>query len=193
MKLSPLATKSLLIRLTMLLIAPVLIMALFRMSSHASTKNTTPNPILNRTELHTLEGIAWRMESMLTLANYTRTHVWPHAVRDSKGRAGLFISSSAPLLEAKDGEKEEMKRAWTVLGLVAAVKYAVGSPIKVGHIAFTDSDGIEGDRWYYDLDFGTAREIHRRLISGDLKATEAHDLIAACWIKITAHHDLAVK
>ena len=77
-----------------------------------------------------------------------------------------------------------MKRAWVVLGLIAAVKYAEGS--QLGHIAFTDADRLQGERCYYDLDIAPAREIHRDLLRGRLALDVAFDVIAARWEKVTA-------
>jgi len=152
---------------------------------------TAPGKLLTRTELLALENIAHRAESMMAVSNIVPTRVWPHAVQDARGRQGIFISSLRPLLEEKDERLIMAKRAWVVLGLVAAVKYAEGS--QIGHIAFTDADGLQGERYYYDLDIAHARDIQRDLLRGRLALNAAYEVISARWEKITAEHDLATR
>lgn len=153
--------------------------------------------LLSSNELLHLENIARRTEAMMNHFNLVPTRVWPHAVTDAKGRQGLFISSLRPLFASTDERDVLAKRAWVVLGLIAAVKYAEGS--QIGHIAFTDtdtdtdSDGFQEDRYYYDFDIAQARDIHRDLVSGRLALEEAFEIIASHWEKVTAEHDLAIR
>ena len=160
-------------------------------ASIIQTSITESGQPLKARELLTLENIAKRTESMMGVATFVSTHVWPHGVRDSKGRLGIFIGSSRPLFSEKDERIVEQKKAWIVFGLIAAVKYCEGS--QVGHIAFTDWDGINGERWYYDLDMQTACEIHRWMLQGLVAPKHAYHLIESSWVKVTAEHDLAVR
>lgn len=171
------------------------VLALVGMESPQGFSVTQTHPaagkLLDRTELLLLENISRRAESMMAVSNIVPARVWPHAVADAKGRQGIFISSMRPLFEEKDPRLVLAKRAWVVLGLVAAVKYAEGSPL--GHIAFTDADGMQGGRYYYDLDITHARDIQRDLLRGRLHFEDAYDVISARWEKVTAEHDLAVR
>ena len=161
------------------------------MESLAASAQSPRGRVLDRVELHALENIARRAQSMMELSNVVPTRVWPHAVTDARGRQGLFISSMRPMFDENDEYLIKFKRAWVVLGLIAAVKYAEGS--QLGHIAFTDVDGLQGERCYYDLDIAPAREIHRDLIRGHLALDDAYDVIAARWEKVTCSHDLAIR
>jgi hypothetical protein len=168
---------------------PVLV--LVGMESLAQPAKPDAGRVLDRLELQALENIARRAESMMEVSNVVPTRVWAHAVTDARGRQGIFISSMRPLFDEKDEHLIQVKRAWVVFGLIAAVKYAEGSPL--GHIAFTDADGLQGERCYYDLDIAPAREIQRDLIRGRLALDDAYDVIAARWEKVTSSHDLAIR
>lgn len=144
---------------------------------------------LSRAELLPLEAIARRVQSMMEVASFTPTRVWPHGVRDQQGRLGIFLSSARPLFGDPKPVIVQAKEAWVVFGLVASVKYAEGS--QLGHIAFTDSRGETGERWYYDISMAEAREIHDLMIRGLLRPENAFKLIEASWQKINADHYLA--
>lgn len=146
---------------------------------------------LTRSEMLPLEAIALRVQSMMSVATFTPTRVWPHGVRDQQGRLGIFLSSERPILHDPTPAMVQAKKAWVVFGLVAAVKYSEGS--QVGHVAFTDSSGETGERWYYDISMAEAREIHEMLIRGILQPDNAFRLIEAAWQKVTPQHDYAVK
>ncbi|MDI1311829.1 hypothetical protein [Prosthecobacter sp.] len=145
---------------------------------------------LNRIELHRLENISRRMVEMMSVVSHASL-IWPHGVRDSKGRMGIFIGSERPLFEEPGFEVETVRQAWVVFALIAAVKHSEGS--QVGHIAFTDVNGMLGERWYYDMDMVTAREIHRLLIHGVILPPAAYKMITSVWQKVTVEHDLAIK
>lgn len=85
----------------------------------------------------------------------------------------------------------QIREAWVVFGMVAAVKYCEGS--QVGHIAFTDVRGMFGEQWYYDLDMSDAQEIHRLLVHGLIQPARAYRMIVSSWQKVTVNHDLAVQ
>lgn len=167
------------------------VIVLVGMESLAQPPLPATGRVLVRVEFHALENIARRAESMMEVSNVVPTRVWAHAVTDARGRQGIFISSMRPLFDEKDERLVLAKRAWVVLGLIAAVKYAEGSPL--GHIAFTDADGLQGERCYYDLDIVPAREIHRDLLRGRLALDQAYDVIASRWEKVTSSHDLAIR
>ncbi len=146
---------------------------------------------LSRAELLPLEAIAGRAQSMMSVAKFTPTRVWPHGVRDRQGRLGIFLSSGRPLFNDPALSIVKAKEAWVVYGLVAAVKYSEGS--QVGHVAFTDSSGETGERWYYDISMAEARKIHEMLISGILRLENAYSLIEAVWKKVTPQHEYAAN
>lgn len=138
---------------------------------------------LSRAELLPLEAVAGRVQSMMSEIAFTFTRVWPHGVRDEQGRIGIFLSSERPLFNDPTPAIVQAKEDWVVIGLVAAVKYAEGSQIR--HIAFTDSRGETGERWYYDLSMAEAREIHGLMIRGVLHPENAYRVIEARWQKVT--------
>lgn len=146
---------------------------------------------LDRVELLALQSIAERAESMLSIADAIPTRVWPHGVRDERGRQGLFIGSLRPLFEESHPRLMEARKAWVVVGLIAAVKYSEGS--QVGHIAFTDANGLQGGKFYYDIDITNARAIHRDILIGALALDKAYEVIATKWEKVTAEQSLAVR
>jgi hypothetical protein len=138
-----------------------------------------------------LEAIARRAQSMMEVASFTPTRVWPHGVRDRQGRLGIFVSSGRPILHDPTPAMVQAKEAWVVFGLIAAVKYSEGS--QVGHVAFTDSNGETGERWYYDISMAEAREIHELMVRGILRPENAFKLIEAAWQKVTPQHEYAVN
>jgi hypothetical protein len=146
---------------------------------------------LDRVELLALQSIAERAESMLSIADAIPTRVWPHGVRDERGRQGIFIGSLRPLFEESLPRLVEARKAWVVVSLIAAVKYSEGS--EVGHIAFTDANGLQGGKFYYDIDITHARAIHRDILIGALALDKAYEVIATKWEKVTAVQTLAVR
>jgi len=164
-------------------------------TAHATQAGTIPHQRaaapLNRIELHKLEEIADRIESMMMVSKSFSTRAWPHGVRDAKGRLGIFIGSSQPLLDEQGAQAAHYREAWVVWSLVAAVKYCEGS--QVGHIGFTDTRGMFGEQWYYDLDMATAREVHRLFTHGLIPPAVAFKMISSAWQKVTVNHQLAVQ
>lgn len=187
-------TKSFLFRR---LCAAVVVLAAVLSGQHASRANlhasleTKAAEVLNRREILLLESIAYRAESMMELMESVPTRVWAHGVRDQRGRLGLFVGCARPLFGKKDEMTIKQYREWVVCSLIAVVKYSEGSP--VGHIGFTDAEGLNGQRWYYDLDMATAREIHRLIISGMVPLQGGYDMIARSWEKVTVEHEFAVR
>lgn len=160
-------------------------------ASHRTSLQSKPAEVLKRHEMLLLESIAYRAESMMTLMESVQTRVWPHGVRDQRGRLGLFVGSSRPLFGEKDEMTIKQLREWVVCSLIAVVKYSEGRP--VGHIGFTDVEGQDGQRWYYDLDMATAREIHRLIITGVVPLQRGYDMIVNSWEKVTVDHEFAVR
>jgi len=160
-------------------------------SQRAPSAESNAARALSRAELLPLEAIAKRVQSMMSVASFTPTRVWPHGVRDQQGRLGIFLSSERPLFTDPTPTIVKAKEAWVVFGLVAAVKYSEGSQIR--HIAFTDSQGETSERWYYDISMVEAREIHEMLILGIVRPENAYRLIEAAWQKITPRHEYAVN
>jgi hypothetical protein len=168
---------------------PMPVLADIKVSS--SPSKPTAGHVLDRNEFHILENIAHRAESMMQLSNFIHTRVWPHAVTDARGRQGIFIDSSRPVLQENEGPLAIAKRPWVVFGLIAALKYAEGTSL--GHIAFTDTDSFKKGRYYYDLDIILAREIQRDLLRGRLTPEQAYDAIVKHWEKITPTQGIALK
>jgi hypothetical protein len=160
-------------------------------SQSAPSAESNAARALSRAEFLPLEAIAKRVQSMMSVASFTPTRVWPHGVRDQQGRLGIFLSSERPLFTDPAPTIVKAKEAWVVFGLVAAVKYSEGSQIR--HIAFTDSQGETSERWYYDISMVEAREIHEMLIRGIVRPENAYRLIEAAWQKITPRHEYAVN
>jgi hypothetical protein len=170
------------------LLAIALATALPVWANHREPPPNKPAEVLNRRELLILESIAWQVQSMMTLFEPVETSVWPHGVRDQRGRQGLFIGSQAPLFTSQDEATAATRKKWVVCALIAAVKYAEGS--QLGHIAFTDARRVDEHRSYYDLDMTTAREILRLFHLGILSPDETYRLISS-WQKVTRGHAYA--
>lgn len=163
---------------------------LLRANNHSSLEPKAAK-VLDRREILTLESIAYRAESMMTLLESVPTSVWAHGVHDQRGRMGLFVGSARPLFGVKDEMTTQQRHEWLVCSLIAVVKYSEGSP--VGHIGFTDVDGLNDQRWYYDLDMATAREIHRLVVRGEISLKRGYEMMARSWEKVTAEHEFAVR
>lgn len=160
-------------------------------SQSANPDQGTAARVLTRAELLPLEAIAGRVQSMMSVASFTPTRVWPHGVRDHQGRLGLFLSSQRRLFNEGTPAVIRAREAWVVFGLVAAVKYSEGSQIR--HIAFTDTCDETRERWYYDISMVEAREIHEMLIRGVVRPENAYRLIEAAWKKITPDFEYGMK
>ncbi len=145
--------------------------------------------VLNREELHELNSITKNIAEMMSLPDLIHTSVWPHAVRDSKGRTGIFVSCSFPLLSTSGEMVQTAREHWVLLAVIAAVKFLEGSSVQIQHLGFTDPNGTMDNSWYYDLDMNTARYIHRQLAHGGMSKDQAFALIERSWIKITEDPD----
>jgi hypothetical protein len=151
----------------------------------SSSTHDAHGAVLGREELDGLKAISQNISSMMTVTDFVHTQVWPHAVRDSKGRAGIFISCSFPLLSSQ-GEKAAIAReSWVILAVIAAVKYSEDSAVPLQHLAFTDPNGENQSSWYYDLDMDVARYIHRQLVHGGMSKQQAYAMVERSWVKVS--------
>jgi hypothetical protein len=141
--------------------------------------------VLNRSELHTLSAISQKMEFMINPAEFNHTRVWPHGVRDERGRIGLFISCAYPFTEMTTGPELEGFKAWVIYTVIAAVKYSEGSPVRIDHLGFAEFGDSSGDKWYWDLDMATAKLVHKKLFSKGITADEAYSIITKSWARVT--------
>ena len=155
-------------------------------SLNATSRSTqTHGEVLNRSELHTLSAISQKMEFMINPAEFNHTRVWPHGVRDGRGRIGLFISCAYPFTEMTTGPELEGFKAWVIYTVIAAVKYSEGSPVPVDHLGFTEFDNSSGDKWFWDLDMASAKLVHKKLFSKGITADEAYAIITKSWTRVT--------
>ena len=150
-----------------------------------SRSTQTHGEVLNRNELHTLSAISQKMEFMINPSEFKHTRVWPHGVRDEKGRIGLLISCANPFAKLTTGPESEGFKAWVIYAVIAAVKYSEGSPVPIDHLGFTEFGDTSGDKWYWDLDMATARLVHKNLFSERLTAEEAYAIITQSWSRVT--------
>jgi hypothetical protein len=157
-----------------------------KVSLNTTSRSTqTHGEVLNRSELHTLSAISQKMEFMINPADFNHTRVWPHGVRDERGRIGLFISCAYPFAQMTAGPELEGFKAWVIYTVIAAVKYSEGSPVPVDHLGFTEFSDSSGDKWYWDLDMANAKLVHKKLFSKGLTPEEAYSIITKTWTRVT--------
>jgi hypothetical protein len=151
----------------------------------SSSAQNAHGKVLGREELAELKTISKNISEMMTVTDYVHTDVWPHAVRDSKGRAGVFVSCSYPILSTSGEAAAIARESWVTLAVIAAVKYSEGSVVPLQHLAFTDPNGETQSSWYYDLDMDIARYVHRQLVHGGMSRQQAYAMVERSWVKVT--------
>jgi len=119
------------------------------------------------------------------------TRIWPHAVRDASGRAGLIIMAQRPLLMSMNTEDLDARQAWVIVSVLAAAKESAESPAFLDHLALTDTDGAKGPRWYYDVDMNLARKLYRQLEARTITMDTAYHEIISSWTLVTATPNVA--
>ncbi|MFM2177201.1 MAG: hypothetical protein RL015_1299 [Verrucomicrobiota bacterium] len=149
------------------------------------------NAPLNRLEWHSLSQAARQMEQLMHQTQPVRTRIWPHAVRDEAGRAGLIVVAQRPLLMFRPTDDLQKRQHWIVVAVVAAAKEAMESAIPLDHLALTDIDGANGNLWFYDVKMSVARNIYKQLNDRTITMDAAYDEIVSSWRLITAAHEVA--
>jgi hypothetical protein len=157
------------------------------MSQHESPHGA----LLSRHDWHSLSGAAKQMEHLLHQAQTVRTRVWPHAVRDASGRAGLIIMAQRPLLMSMNAEDLDARQAWVLVSVLAAAKESDKSPLPLDHLALTDTEGAQGQPWYYDVEMSLARRLYIQLKERKITMDTAYREIVRSWRLVTAPHESA--
>ena len=148
---------------------------------------------LTRYEWHSLNRSAKQIERLMYQAQTIGTRIWPHAVRDASGRAGLIIMAQRPLLMSMNAEDLDDRQAWVILSVLAAARESAESPASLDHLALTDTEGAKGHLWYYDVDMNLARKLYRQLVAGTLTIDKAYHEIISSWTLVTATQNVASK
>jgi hypothetical protein len=151
------------------------------------------NAPLTRLEWHSLSQAARQMEKLMHQTQPVRTRIWPHAVRDDAGRAGLIVVAQRPLLMFRPTDDLQIRQHWIVVAVVAAAKEATESAIPLDHLALTDFDGANGNLWFYDVEMSVARNIYQQLKERTITMDAAYDEIVSSWRLITAAHEVASR
>lgn len=131
------------------------------------------------------------MEKLLHQTQPVRTRIWPHAVRDDAGRAGLIVVAQRPLLMFRHTDDQPLREHWVVVAVVAAARESVESGIPLDHLALTDIDGANGELWFYDVDMDVGRRIYQQLKARTMSMEAAYGEIVGSWRLITAAHEVA--
>lgn len=153
----------------------------------------TEGHVLSRHELHALTEAARGVEAFIRRTPHLGTRVWPHAVRDGQGRAGLIIMAHRPLLMSMNLEDLDQRRNWVLAALIAAGWQMESTPARVDHLALTDPEGMRGQQWYYDVDMALARRLFLRLREGTLSAEAAYRQVVSSWRLVTAESQLTAR
>jgi hypothetical protein len=147
--------------------------------------------LLSRHDWHSLSSAGKQMEHLLHQAQTVRTRVWPHAVRDASGRAGLIIMAQRPLLMSMNAEDLDARQAWVLVSVLAAAKESDESPLPLDHLALTDTEGVQGQPWYYDVEMNLARRLYIQLKERKITMDAAYREIVRSWRLVTASHESA--
>ena len=160
---------------------------------HPSTSRlgSPHSSLLSRHDWHRLSSAARQMEHLLHQAQAVGTRVWPHAVRDASGRAGLIIMAQRPLLMAMNTEDLDTRQTWVLISVLAAAKESAESPLPLDHLALTDTEGAQGQLWYYDVEMSLARQLYLQLKDRKITMEAAYREIVRSWRLVTASHEVA--
>ncbi len=149
--------------------------------------------VLERHEIQALGDVARGVELLLRRTQFSGTRVWPHAVRDSKGRTGLIIMAHRPLLMSMNMEDIDIRRTWVLVSLIAAARQMEITESQLDHLALTDREGMTGQLWYYDVDMQIARSIYKELNEGSITGDQAYQQVTSSWKLVTADNSMASR
>ncbi len=160
---------------------------------HPSTSRlgSPHSALLSRNDWHSLSSAAKQMEHLLYQVQTVGTRVWPHAVRDASGRAGLIIMAQRPLLMSMNSEDLDARQTWVLISVLAAAKESAESPLPLDHLALTDTEGAQGQLWYYDVEVSLARQLYLQLKNRKITMDAAYREIIRSWRLVTASHEVA--
>lgn len=147
--------------------------------------------LLSRHDWHSLSSAAKQIEHLLHQAQTVGTRVWPHAVRDTAGRAGLIIMAQRPLLMSMNTEDLDARQTWVLVSVLAAAKESAEAPLPLDHLALTDTEGAQGQLWYYDVEMSLARELYLQLRDRKITMDAAYREIVRSWRLVTASNQVA--
>lgn len=157
----------------------------------ASQHGSPHSSLLSRHDWHNLSSAAKQMEHLLHQAQPVGTRVWPHAVRDASGRAGLIVMAQRPLLMSMNSEDLDTRQTWVLVSVLAAAKESAESPLPLDHLALTDTEGAQGQLWYYDVDMSLARKLYLQLRDHQISMESAYREIVRSWRLVTASNQVA--
>ena len=109
----------------------------------------------------------------------------PPQMRDPDGRLGIFIDCSQPFLAPPATRGMDMRKTWVLLAIFATVTSTESHPVIVDYIGFTDPEGANGKRWFYELDMSAARQIQKEIFSGAITMEQGYEKVIAAWRRVT--------
>jgi hypothetical protein len=172
--------------------APIALLGNNPQMLHCTPNDGKPySALLSRLDWHRLSSAARQVEFLLHQAQTVGTRVWPHAVRDASGRAGLIIMAQRPLLMSLNGDDIDTRQAWVLVSVLAAAKESAESPLPLDHLALTDTEGAQGQLWYYDVEMSLAHELYLKLKDRKITMEAAYTEIVRSWRLVTASHEIA--
>jgi hypothetical protein len=157
-------------------------------NEHHSSTSRLGGPhtsLLSRQDWHRLSSAAKQMEHLLHQAQSVGTCVWPHAVRDASGRAGLIIMAQRPLLMSMNIGDIDARQTWILVSVLSAAKESAKSPLPLDHLALTDTEGAKGQVWYYDVDMSLANQLYLLLKDRKITMDSAYREIVRSWRLVT--------
>jgi hypothetical protein len=154
-------------------------------------KSSLHGNLLTRSEWHALNSAASQIRHFMRRVQPIGTRVWPHAVRDASGRAGLIIMAEKPCLMTLDTRDLHARQIWVLSSVIAAAQLAEKSALPLDHLALTDAHGVEGQLWYYDLDIRLALQLHRQLMERSISPEDAYSQVVCSWKLVTSPVEIA--
>lgn len=105
--------------------------------------------------------------------------------RDPDGRIGIFIDSGRPFLTPPQTPGMDIRKTWVLLATFSALSAMEGTPVLIDYIGFTDPEGANGKRWFFQLNIKDALRIQKAVFAGDLTMEQGYEQIIAAWKKVT--------
>lgn len=159
----------------------------------SSRLGSTYSTLLSRNDWHRLSSVGKKMEYLLHKAQTVGTRVWPHAVRDASGRAGLIIMAQRPLLMSMNTEDLDARQTWILVAVLSAAKESSETTLPLDHLALTDTDGAQGQLWYFDVDIRLARQLYQQLKEHKITLGSAYREIVRSWRLVTGSNEVACR